>query len=155
MHIHVLTSRPSLRRLVWGALLAALLTACAANEVKGHGAEHRAPPPPGPWVLMALLEHNQVPATRITLATAAEGRLSGEAGCNRWAGQWLWTDAGVSLAPVATTRKICPPEIMELEQRFLDALARTDAWQMTDRGLMLLDAARNGLLLFSLAEPPR
>jgi heat shock protein HslJ len=140
-------------RLALALILIAMIPACSTNRISGQGSEHRSAPPPGPWILMALLEDNQVPAIRITLAVDQQGRLSGEAGCNRWMGEWVLTEAGVSLAPVATTRKICPPEVMELETRFLDALSRTGGWQMTDRGLMLTDSGKTGLLLFKLETP--
>lgn len=135
-------------------LLAVLSFGCTTGgEIKGHGSLHRSAPPPGPWVLVANLQHDATPVVRITLAVDANQQLSGEAGCNRWAGNWEWTGERVQLGPLATTRKMCPPAVMEAEQRFLATLAGAGGWQMTDRGLLLTDSGTTGLLLFSLESP--
>lgn len=63
-----------------------------------------------------------------TLAFGADGRASGYAGVNRFGGAWA-TAAGDALAlgPLASTRMAGPPERMDLERRFLAAVAGVDS----------------------------
>lgn len=63
-----------------------------------------------------------------TIAFGADGRASGYAGVNRYGGAWS-SAAGTALklGPMAATRMAGPPERMELEDRFLDALEGVDS----------------------------
>ncbi|WP_396625219.1 META domain-containing protein [Luteitalea sp.] len=62
--------------------------------------------------------------TRLTLAFAADGRVSGEAGCNRFSGTYTAVGDTVAIGTLATTRKMCGEEgVMAQETAYLAALA--------------------------------
>ncbi|MDJ0607401.1 MAG: META domain-containing protein [Kiloniellales bacterium] len=74
-----------------------------------------------------------------TIAFQSGGHVSGDAGCNRFMGSYAEDRGSLSVGPLATTRKICPEEIMAGEARFLAMLeeSRTRAaWHLV---LALLD----------------
>lgn len=85
-----------------------------------------------------------------TLTLASDGRVTGNAGCNGMNGTLsISGDNGLSFSPLATTRKMCEPQTMDQETKFLDALAktrqfRTDATRDT---LHLLDRKGKALVV--------
>lgn len=137
-------SGPALRVAVLLAGLA--LSACAA------------PGPDDPSRLMgrawrlAQIEGQPVAAPdRSTLAIAPDGAVSGDAGCNRYAGRVDATGSRLAFSPLAATKRACAAAVTVQEQRMLDAFERTAAWRLDDAGLTLLDRAGRPLLLFAPA----
>ena len=62
--------------------------------------------------------------TNLTLAFAADGKVSGSAGCNDYLGTYAQSGESLKFGPSATTRKLCaqPEGVMAQEQAFLKAL---------------------------------
>ena len=61
--------------------------------------------------------------TQLTIAFAADGRVTGSAGCNNFMGTYSVSGSSLTFGPAATTRKMCAqPGVMEQEQQFLKAL---------------------------------
>lgn len=65
------------------------------------------------------------------------GRVSGSSGCNRVSGGYSLDGAALSFGPLAGTRRACAPALMELEQRFLTALAAATGY-VIDREMLTL-----------------
>ncbi|MFV0478667.1 MAG: YbaY family lipoprotein [Parahaliea sp.] len=68
------------------------------------------------------------------------GRAGGYAGCNRYAGTYdidkADNDGALSFGPIAGTRRACM-QGMDLEQRYLDTLARVERYALADQQLSL------------------
>jgi putative lipoprotein len=75
------------------------------------------------------------------------GRVSGFSGCNRFMGTYARTHNRLSFSQLASTMMACP-EGMDLEQRFLDALAGVSAYHLDGGGLALLDDQGKVILSF-------
>jgi heat shock protein HslJ len=61
--------------------------------------------------------------TQVTLTFAADGRVSGSAGCNNFMGTYTVSGSALRFGPAAATRRMCAaPGVMEQEQQFLKAL---------------------------------
>jgi heat shock protein HslJ len=61
--------------------------------------------------------------TELTMTFAADGRVSGSAGCNNFMGTYTMSGSALQFGPAAATRKMCAaPGVMEQEQQFLKAL---------------------------------
>lgn len=75
------------------------------------------------------------------------GTASGHAGCNRFSGGIVLGPGTIDVGPLATTRRACAEAVMDQEQRFLDALAQSERWQLGDDGLLRLTAADGRELL--------
>lgn len=73
-----------------------------------------------------------------TLQIDASGRASGSGGCNRYNGVVKIDGSAISFGPAATSRKMCPPAIMDQERKFLDALAKAKSFELEDSSLRLL-----------------
>jgi heat shock protein HslJ len=82
-----------------------------------------------------------------------DGRVSGSGGINRLMGDYRLDGSSLGFGAVATTMMAGPPERMEAEQRFLDALARVTRWARDGEQLVLRDDEGAELLRFDVAVP--
>jgi putative lipoprotein len=84
------------------------------------------------------------------LEVLAEGRIAGQSGCNSFTGAGVLSDGTVKLGALTTTRKACPPAIMNQEQRFLTALGKAVRYETpSSGGLILRDSSGAALLRFA------
>jgi heat shock protein HslJ len=89
------------------------------------------------WKLVSL-EGAPVPAdgSAPTMSVDADGRISGFAGVNRYFANRS-ANPGVLFGAVGMTRMAGPPEAMQLEGRFVAALAKVDRFDRTENDLRL------------------
>lgn len=74
-----------------------------------------------------------------TLLVATDGNASGFAGVNRWFGPCKQDGPTLKFGMVAMTRMAGPPERMELERTYADALRTVTSWCVMNGRLQLLD----------------
>ncbi len=84
----------------------------------------------------------------------AEGRLTGNGGCNRLQGIYRARDGVIAIEQLALTRMHCnePKGLMAQEQQLMDALARASVFEIRSDHLEIRDAA--GALLIRLVPKP-
>lgn len=70
----------------------------------------------------------------------AERQAHGFGGCNNFTGGYTLDGEALALGPLASTKKACPPAIMDQEDRFHQALGQTRGYRFENRLLFLLDA---------------
>jgi heat shock protein HslJ len=77
--------------------------------------------------------------TTVTMTFAADGKVTGSAGCNRFFATYQLDRGKLSFGPPGTTRKHCekPDGVMTQEQRFLAALATAATTQFEGERLHL------------------
>lgn len=66
--------------------------------------------------------HCEVPPS---ISFGEDGRISGDAGCNRLIGQLKQDGANVDFSQLGTTMRLCGPKLMDVEKQFLANLAAT------------------------------
>ena len=143
----------------FGALLvvglAAALTACAigtaGTRVPTVGVENLIG---GEWVAEPAGASGGLDVGHATLRFAAADRVAGDTACNRFGGPLATSGGVVRIGPLATTRRACEPAVMEQEQRYLQALARTRSLRLDGPVLVLVDDAQQALVRMTRAEPP-
>ena len=116
-------------------LVAVIVAGCSADNV-------RAAQPDGNW--------RRVDSAQ-TLSFADAGRISGDAGCNRFSGSVQFGDAdAMRIGPVAATKRACADVArMRAETDFLSMLERVRAYRLERQGrLILLDANGSPLMMF-------
>lgn len=69
------------------------------------------------------------------------GNTTGSSGCNTFTGKSEISGAKIKIGPLATTRKMCPPEQMETERKFLNAVNSATGYQVTGSTLTLFDVS--------------
>ncbi len=92
------------------------------------------------WVSVEIAGTALPPESRAMLQFGAEGKVGGNAGCNRFSGGFAVTDGTIAFGPMAVTRKMCPPEMMAVERAFLAALAGSAGYARDGIALELRDA---------------
>lgn len=112
------------------------------------------------WVLRAWDRDEPAPTEgTITLQFSGNG-VSGQAGCNRFRGPLKAGDSPdeMHFGPLATTRRLCPPDEMEAERRFLQRLSEVQTFRFQGGHLLLVGRggeSRPAALRFEPAPPDR
>lgn len=88
----------------------------------------------------------------VTLAFAADGKVSGSAGCNNFTSTYLVAGNTLRFTPAAATRRMCEAGVMEQEQAFLRALETVATMRMEGKRLELRTA--EGALAVTLERSP-
>ena len=91
-------------------------------------------------------EISQVPGADINLRFAV-GTLAGNSGCNEYDGSYEGgaEEKSVVMGEIAATRKMCPDELMNAEQRYLGMLRSVSRYEFKKDGLYLYNAADDWL----------
>jgi heat shock protein HslJ len=82
--------------------------------------------------------------TTVTAIFGADGKLSGNAGCNTYNGTYTTDGDKITIGPLATTRMACEQAVMDQETAYLNALANASTYNLGKGTLELRDA--NGAL---------
>lgn len=75
------------------------------------------------WRLSALADHAPVAGSSITMHFAADDRVEGSGGCNRYASSYALDGVHLRFGPAAATRMACADDaVMDQEHAFFRAL---------------------------------
>lgn len=87
--------------------------------------------------------------TRISLQFNADGRLSGNGGCNRFFGSYEFSAEGkLVIGMVGATRMACQEPVDSIETAFLEALGNVEGAARVDSRLALKDSSDTTLARF-------
>ena len=100
----------------------------------------------GAWTVESIGERPVIDNSSAYLEFAADDRVGGNASCNRFTGGYTLSGAQLIFTQAASTRMMCPPALMEQEERFLESLERVAEVKLENGRLALLDG--DGNLLF-------
>lgn len=114
------------------------------------------------WVLEAYSTGSDavssvIAGTTVTAKFAADGSVTGNAGCNHYGGSYSLDGANLSVSSLYSTLMYCEtPGVMEQEETFMGHLANVSSYRVDGDRLTLTDAAGTDLFYFVQAEevPP-
>jgi heat shock protein HslJ len=146
-----------IRVLILAVCLAAAWHSPIADQARGQEAEAEPPAPVtmddpaiatgdlaalvGPtWVAEDIQRRSVIDFLQSHITFNAEGQAHGFGGCNNFTGGYRVEGATLELGPLASTKKACPPAIMNQEASFYAALGETRGYQFENGLLLLLDA---------------
>jgi len=92
-------------------------------------AARQASAPFGSWLAEDIGGGGVIDRARSEFVLAADGRVSGRGGCNRFAGRATVAGASIAFGGLAATMMACPPAMMDQERRFLAALSAARGWR--------------------------
>jgi len=105
------------------------------------------------WVVESINgEATKEPRPRMSLGE--DGELTGTTGVNQFSGTYEAEGDLVRLTARRMTRMAGPPEAMEQESRFLEALEGWQAFHREDRRLVFGRIAHGMVLLLAQPSPP-
>lgn len=115
------------------------------------------PTPSGPSIvgLWAAQEVAGAPLpsdARVTLSLYGDGRAVGRAGCNNYTTKYKRAGETISFGPTIRTKMACTPELMSLEQSYLDTLAASTRVQRRPDGMLALTTDSGVQVLFRRQE---
>ncbi len=128
------------------------LSGCHATS--GHGVRRSIPDAPltsTEWECSSIAGQAMPEGPRPTLTITLPDRANGLAGVNRYFGSVDFDRESMRFSKLGATRMAGPPERMELERSFLDALERSRAFRLEGPSLTLMDDA--GAVVATFAAP--
>jgi heat shock protein HslJ len=104
-------------------LLAAALSGCASDPVQLESDKT--------YKVEWIGERPVVERSHLTITLGEDGRAYGSAGCNHWFASYSRDGDKLNFGQAGATRKMCAPELMEQEQRFLETLSQVQRWDVS------------------------
>jgi heat shock protein HslJ len=161
-------------RLVTALACCALVSACASNDSKDAAppsAPTSAPAPSTPaaapasstpvfdtaligsiWLAEDIGGTGVVDDLQSKLQFVSPTQVAGHAGCNSFSGAAVLTTAKLSIGPLASTRKMCPPAVMDQENRFLRTLESVHSARVENDLLYLQDGGGQTVVRLSRTQ---
>lgn len=107
----------------------------------------------GSWTVEYIGERPVIDNSPAYLKFLEEGRAAGNSSCNQFTGSYNLHAGDFEVSKLASTKKMCPPALMEQEKRFLASLQRVKKFQIVQGLLVLLD--ENDETLFKASPRPK
>lgn len=134
------------RRRLFGALAIALLAARPASS------RADAPDTPiGKWLAEDILGGGVIDYLQSVLEIHADGRVTGNGGCNRMSGKAEIKGSAIAFGPLASTRMACTPAVMDQEAKFHSAIGLARSFLVDPREGKLLLLGGDGRTVMKLA----
>ena len=132
-----MNSRFRLSALALGIALSACHSAVPVDSTRAPG---EAPPLAGTsWVAEEIDGIGVVEGVQSTLVFESEERIVGSTGCNQYFAPIRRAGATLRIGTMGSTRRACPPPLMNQERLFLAALAAVTTFRQEGRALWLID----------------
>ena len=93
--------------------------------------------PGSAWVAEEIAGHGVATGMQSTLEFGEDGRVSGNAACNRLTGSVNIDGQKLTFGQMAMTRRMCPAPTMDQEMHFLTALAAVRRFEIVNDRLLL------------------
>jgi heat shock protein HslJ len=106
------------------------------------------------WTVTSLAGIPTVGPARPTLAFSADGRVSGNSGCNQYSGTYRTDGSSIRITNIASTMMMCAGPGADVEALFLKGLNSATAWQRTGDGQLEISAAVAIVAAPGVAEGP-
>lgn len=134
--------KPSLRALAF-VLLAICGTACTSEAGKITVPIHEE------WALTEVQGiSDDIPESKAPVMRLVMTHISGKAVCNSYQGKFSLSGDHLSFSEIASTKMMCEPGIMDLENAFFEALQLSKDWKIDNNRLMLYDESGQKLASF-------
>ena len=106
-----------------------------------------------PWYVEYIYERPVIDRSPAYFLFGKNGKVSGNASCNQFMGEFEASEGRVTLSDFVTTRRSCIGSLDEQERRFLTAVSDVVEWKIEQGLLLMLDA--RGLIVFQSAKHAR
>ncbi|GLS32369.1 putative lipoprotein [Mesorhizobium albiziae] len=104
------------------------------------------------WLAEDIEQRGVIDTAQSTLRIGSDGKISGIGACNNYFSTASVKGTKLQIGEIGSTRKLCPPAIMDQERKFFEALSKAAGFHFDGTGkLHLVDAAGRALLRFAQA----
>lgn len=98
------------------------------------------------WVIEDIAGRGVIDMSPANLIFFPDGRLAGNATCNRLIGSYTDDGEGLSIEPAGTTMMACPDALMEQERRLVNMLRTVKAYRIDDTSALVLETDDGGTI---------
>ncbi|WP_020209673.1 META domain-containing protein [Gilvimarinus chinensis] len=124
-----------------GLIVTAAMSACTQQAPKQSDAEIMGGLMQSSWRIESIQSGGVIDYSPAQLTFAAEGKFSGNGTCNRIFGEYSVSGERLVIADkIGATRRMCPPALMNQEQRLLQVLPGEHSVELKDGILTLLNS---------------
>lgn len=95
------------------------------------------------WIVTRLAGEAVLKEPHITLTFSEDGRVSGNASCNRFGTEYKLTGEGLQFGKSMSSMMACEPDIMKQEQLFMELLERVSRFSIAADGALVLHSDRD------------
>jgi heat shock protein HslJ len=106
------------------------------------------------WVLEEIDGRAVIDRVQSTIRFQGNDRIVGWGGCNRYFATVRSGFKFFEVGPIGSTRRICPPVVMDQEERFFAALQKARSIRMEGANLVIDSAAAEKPLKFGRLKKP-
>lgn len=99
------------------------------------------------WITEQIDGLKVTTSQRATIKFENDGHVTGTTGCNRFSGMAKINGQNITFGQFATTRRACIPELMEQEQKFLEAIENIKKYSIDKNSLLRLNDSENKELM--------
>lgn len=120
-----------------------MLSACATigSGPSSSGGSSVAALQAGEWRVENIAGAGVIDNSSATLLFGADGRLSGNASCNRLIASYSVKGSKLTISPAGTTMMMCPPAQMDQERKLVDLLGKVNRYGIDQTGTLTLTSA--------------
>lgn len=93
-----------------------------------------------------------IPAENTPTLRMVMTHASGASACNQYTGTFSMAGESLVFHDMVSTRKMCTPELMEVEVAYLDALRSVKTWEIENQTLVLKGEDEASLLTFTFSQ---
>ncbi len=93
------------------------------------------------WEIEHIAGAGVIDNTRATLLFTPDGRMAGNATCNRLIGSYEYEGGTLKISHLGTTMMACPEALMNQEHKLLELLPKVQSYRIDDTGALLLITA--------------
>ncbi|MBN7763587.1 META domain-containing protein [Nitratireductor aquibiodomus] len=90
------------------------------------------------WVVEDIDGGGIIDSSNVTVTFGEDGRVAGNASCNRYTAGWEEDNGRLTISQAASTRMACAEALMNQEKKFLEILADVTFFTMTPEGALVL-----------------
>lgn len=105
-----------------------------------------------PVMTLAGSEWNMGDGSAAFVAFKSDGSVIGSGSCNNFRGTYSQDGKAVRIGPLATTRKMCPPEVMKTEMKLLGVLDEARFVEASHLKMTLMNKDRQILWQFKRSD---
>jgi heat shock protein HslJ len=99
------------------------------------------------WIVEDIDRRGIIDRSRATLVFGPDGRITGRASCNDYAGRWTVDGESLRITDVALGARACAPALAGQETRFLERLREIRRFEISPEGALLLRDHGAGVIL--------
>lgn len=104
------------------------------------------------WQVEDINQRRIIDNAHVTLMFSDDNRISGKSGCNNYSGRYTLTGNKLAvIPPMISTRMMCPPALMQLENEYIAILSAAQKVGLSPVGALLI-TSKSGKTITLMVE---